>query len=74
MWIDLIMWAVALAALAGTWANVRRQRWCFAVWAVTNVAWVLYDVHLGAWPQAALMVVYTGLAVYGWFAWSKPAQ
>jgi nicotinamide riboside transporter PnuC len=69
--LDLLTWALALAALAGTIANIKRRRWCFAVWLVTNVSWCIYDWHLGAHAQAALFAVYAGLSVWGWLAWKK---
>jgi hypothetical protein len=50
-----LMWLVTAASIVGTVANVYRRRWCFAVWLVTNVLWCVYDVAIGAYPQAALM-------------------
>ncbi len=63
------MWVVTVASLVGTVANIYKRRWGFAVWFVTNLAWTGYDAWLGAWPQAALMAVYAGLAVWGWAKW-----
>lgn len=60
-----------VASLVGTVANIHHRRWCFAVWGVSNAAWCLYDLHKTAYPQAALMAVYFGLAVWGWFAWGR---
>ena len=74
MTLTAFMWLVTAASLVGTVANVRRQRWCFHVWTATNAAWVVYDVALAAWPQAALMLCYFGLSVWGVFAWKKEAK
>ena len=69
--IDHLMWIIAAGSLVGTIANVYKKRWCFLLWSIGNFAWVLYDVHKTAYPQAALMAVYFCLAIWGWFRWSK---
>ena len=66
---ELIMWGVAGLSVIATVANIHRRRWCFAVWAVTNAAWTVYDVAKTAYPQAALQAVYFGLAIWGLWAW-----
>lgn len=68
---ECLKFLLALVSLCGVILNVRRQRACFAVWTGTNAAWCLVDLHHGIPAQAALMAVYTGLAVWGWFAWRK---
>jgi len=69
--IDNLMWLVTLASIIGTVANVQQKRWCFYVWSATNGLWVAYDIYKTAYPQAALMAVYLGLAVWGVFAWKE---
>jgi len=68
------MWIVTAASFIGTIANVRRQRWCFYVWAVTNATWTVYDIHKEAYPQAALMAAYFCLSIWGIVAWRKTAK
>ena len=69
--IDRWMWLATAASIVGTIANVKQKRWCFAVWAVTNIAWVAYDIYKTAYPQAALMAVYFCLSVWGLWEWKK---
>ena len=45
------------------------MRTCFAIWLVTNLAWSAYDFTHDLPAQGCLMLVYAGLAVWGWFAW-----
>jgi len=73
MTLSALFWIVTLASIVGTVANIYKRRWCFAVWAATNATWCAYDAYLGIWPQAALMGVYFGLAVYGLAKWKKEA-
>jgi len=68
-----VTWLVAGASLFATWLNIRRARACFAIWLVTNSAWSIYDFVHGLPAQGVLMVVYAGLAVWGWWAW-RPAE
>jgi nicotinamide riboside transporter PnuC len=71
MTVELSMWAVTAASIVGTVANIYGKRWCFAVWMVTNSLWTVYDMYKCAYPQAALMAVYTALAVWGWCKWQR---
>jgi nicotinamide riboside transporter PnuC len=64
-------WIITIAALVGTIANIKRHRWCFAVWLVTNCAWAAVDYGAGLYSQAALMAVYAGLSVWGWCSWKQ---
>ena len=64
-------WFVAGASLFATWLNIRRVRWCFAIWFCTNVTWAGYDFAHGLPAQGALMSVYAALAIWGYVAWGK---
>ena len=63
------MWIVAGVSLIGTVLNVYKRRGGFAVWAVTDVAWVAYDLSIGANAQAALLAIYGAMAVWGFLKW-----
>ena len=62
-------WLVTFASIVGTIANIKQRRWCFHVWLVTNLIWMVYDLAIGATAQAALMGVYALLAVWGLREW-----
>ena len=62
-------WAVAAASLFATWLNIRKIRICFAIWFCTNTAWALYDFAHGLPAQGVVMVIYAGLALYGFRRW-----
>jgi hypothetical protein len=64
-----LLWGVSAASLIGTVGNIYLARWCFAVWFITNLIWVAVDYRKKIYPQAALHLVYAGLAVMGWFKW-----
>lgn len=63
------LWIVTIAAVVGNVLNIYRSRWCFVVWALTNVCFFTHNVMIGEYAQAALFMVYFGLSVWGWVAW-----
>jgi nicotinamide riboside transporter PnuC len=69
----ILYWLTSLAALLGVVLNIRQNRLCFPIWAVTNSVWAVADWTHGLYPQAVLMAVYAGLAIYGAWAWRKEA-
>ena len=72
--IDSMMWFVAIFSLIGTVLVTHRRRAGFLFWIATNAAWVAYDLHKGALPQAALMAIYLALAIYGFYKWKSLAR
>jgi nicotinamide riboside transporter PnuC len=62
-------WVLTAACLVGLWLNIRRDRRCFHIWIVTNVAWVAVDVRAGLYAQGALFAVYVGMSVWGLRKW-----
>lgn len=68
---ETFKWLVAFASLVGVVLNIRRNRACFYVWAATNAAWTLVDIHHGVYAQAALQAVYFGLAIWGLYEWKQ---
>jgi len=69
--IDHLMWVVMAVALLGNVLVIKKNRPGFLLWFVTNWLWVAYDFDKGLHAQAAMMLVYSGLAAWGWLAWGK---
>lgn len=70
---EAITWAIATAALMGTWLNVKKDSRCFWIWCVTNGYWAAYDTVNGLYAQAALFVVYFIISVVGIIKWRVEA-
>jgi len=68
----VIFWGTSVASLLATWLNVRKHRASFVIWIGTNAVWAWADATHGLPQQAALHVVYLGLAVYGIVHWRRP--
>ena len=66
-----LTWLVTALSLIGVILNIKRSRWGFGVWTVTNSFWAVYDFQIGAYAQSALFAVYLGLALWGLWEWRK---
>lgn len=69
-----LLWLVSAASLLATWINIQHRSACFAIWTVTNAIWAAVDWCAGIPAQAVLHVIYLGLAVHGFRAWTARAQ
>jgi len=66
-----MIWMLTGLSLIGIWLNIKKKRFCFVVWTISNTVWCVIDFKVGLPEQGWLFVVYTGLSIYGWFAWGK---
>ena len=64
-------WFVTALSIFGTVLNIKKVKYCFAIWAVTNGFWAVYDFVIGAYAQSALFAVYFCLALWGIWEWQK---
>ena len=65
-------WLVTGICLAGTILNVKRNRWCFHLWTIGNIAWLAIDIRNGMHSRALLDTVQLALAVWGIIEWREP--
>jgi len=66
-----LMWLVTAASIIGTILNIQKKKICFLIWFCTNNLWMVYNLIIGSYPQAALFGVYVGLSVWGICKWRK---
>lgn len=64
-------WAITIASIIGTIANIYQKWWCFLIWLGTNAAWSIVDFSIGQYAQGALFLVYFLLAAWGLIKWIK---
>ncbi|NGX33831.1 MAG: hypothetical protein K1060chlam1_00172 [Candidatus Anoxychlamydiales bacterium] len=72
--LNMFIWFNTVVAIMGTILNAKQLRFGFILWMMTNGVFVVYNVYIGSFQQAALFSVYFGLAVYGWISWGKSAK
>lgn len=69
--LEIVSWAVMIAALIGTWLNIKKNRRCFYIWAGTNTFWMVYDSWHGLYAQVALFTIYLILSLIGLWKWKQ---
>jgi nicotinamide riboside transporter PnuC len=66
-----LMWVVVAVSIVGTVLNARRNIWCFPLWIIANLFWIIYGYNKSAPAMTAMFAVYLGLAIYGWVFWNE---
>jgi len=64
-------WIITVISLVGVVLNIRQDRRCFYLWAVTNSSWMAVDFINGLHAQAAMFFVYLVLSIWGIWSWKK---
>ena len=76
-WIDLVQWPAMAASLLAAWLvasnHKARRNVGFWVFLVSNVLWVAWGVHDGAWALIALQVALAVLNIRGVRKTEQPA-
>jgi hypothetical protein len=63
-------YALTLMSVGGAVLNVLQSRIGFALWICSNTGWIVYAWRRRLWPQLPAWIVFLGLAIWGWFAWT----
>ena len=66
-----LLWIVTGSSLIGAILNIYKNKYCFLIWTGTNATWAIVDYIKGIYPQSALFMVYTCLAVWGLIKWHR---
>lgn len=68
-WIEWLQWPAMAASIAAAWlvasTTARRRKVGFWVFLTSNVLWVAWGVHDGAWALVALQVALATLNIRG---------
>ncbi|MCM0759962.1 nicotinamide mononucleotide transporter family protein [Sporomusa sphaeroides DSM 2875] len=68
---EYLAWIVTVAALFGTWLNIKKDQRCFWIWIATNAFWCAYDAWHELYAQAFLFSLYLFLAIIGALKWRE---
>ena len=67
--LDLIQWPAMVASVAAAWlvasSREERRNWGFWVFLLSNLLWIAWGWHDGAWALVALQVCLAGMNVRG---------
>jgi nicotinamide riboside transporter PnuC len=69
-----MIWTLTALSIFGVILNIKKNKTCFIVWAITNFTWAVIDFYKGIPEQGALFSVYFILALYGLWEWKKDAR
>ena len=69
--IEIIGIIVTVLAVAGVILNNHRLRACFVVWFISNFVTAAIHINAGLYTLAIRDVIFLGLAVHGWYLWSR---
>ena len=61
----------ALTGVLAVWLTTRQKIWCWPVGIVSVLLYVLVFYQARLYATMGLQVVYVGLALYGWYAWTR---
>jgi len=75
---NYLTWLITIISLIGVWLNIKKNKLCFKIWAVTNFSWASYNYYVayntdkkGMYAQAVLFTTYFILALYGMYSWKE---
>lgn len=69
--IEYINWIIIAIGLIGAYLNLKKKRSGFFLWIVADIYLAIYNLCIEEYPQSVLMTVYLGLALWGFFKWTK---
>lgn len=67
----IISWITTAMCLTGTILNVKKIKFCFWLWLIGNILWLIIDIKNGLWSRAILDIVQGVLALWGIIEWRK---
>lgn len=71
---ELFRWLTFAITMVGVSLNIKKNKWCFVLWFLANLAWCLIYLMAGIEQGAVTYVVFCATCVWGWIEWSKGGQ
>ena len=69
--VEYIAYIITAASIIGTVANSFQKRWCFYIWGITNMFWVIYNTLNGQYAQTLLYVFNFIMCITGILKWRE---
>ena len=66
--VEYLMWVVSVIAIVGFFLNMRKSKWGYVIWFISNVGFAVYNLYMKSYAETALWVFYSGMCVYGFMA------
>lgn len=68
---QIIFWIICVLSIVGVILNIYKNKLCFYIWLVANVAWVIVDFYKGIYGQGVYFIVCVLTCIWGIKKWSK---
>jgi nicotinamide riboside transporter PnuC len=65
----MIEWSLVIAGIVGAILNILKNKWCFVIWGICNIGWVIFYINLKAYPQVILFGFYFLTTLWGLYQW-----
>lgn len=65
----MVSWITTALCLIGTVLNVKKNKWCFVLWLMGNILWLIIDIKNELISRAILDIVQGILALWGIIEW-----
>jgi len=65
----MFAWTTCVISLIGAAFNVRKYRFGFVLWMISNTMWLTHNISNGEYAAAVQFGAFLGLSVYGFFVW-----
>ena len=69
--IDMIGWLGFALILLGYYFNAKKKLYCFYIWGLGNMVYILYGFIINAIPIMAMWVIVLIIKIYGYLNWTK---
>ena len=69
--VEIIGWLGFIFVLLGYYFNAKQKMYCFYIWGLGNILFLIYGFLINALPQIAMCIFVLGMNVYGYKQWSK---
>ena len=69
--IEIIGWLGFIFVLLVYYFNAKQKIYCFYIWGLGNILFLIYGFLIGARPQMAICLFVILMNIYGYRQWSK---
>ena len=72
--IEIIGWLGFLLIFFGYYFNAKKKLYCFYIWGIGNIVYIIYGYIINAIPIMAMSVFVLIMNVYGYYNWGREEQ
>lgn len=62
-------WVATILSITGILLNANLIIWCWSVWILSNVFWIIWSINKKEWSQLVLWIIFLITNIYGWYQW-----